>query len=128
MYRLITFVRCGCPVEPEVLAGQLPGRLDRLGATRGEEDPVEVAGRVGGEPLGQLDRPGVRVRPQWEVGERLCLLGAGLGQLGSPVPDLRGEQAGQAVEIALAVLVPHVGTLAAHDDGYLVVRRRTPCG
>ena len=30
---------------PEVLAGELPGRLDRLRAARGEEHAVEVAGR-----------------------------------------------------------------------------------
>ena len=53
----------------EVLLGQLPGGLDGLAAAGGEEDAVEVAGRVAREPLGELDRPGVRVGPQREEGE-----------------------------------------------------------
>jgi len=36
---------------------------------------------------------------------------------GSPtVADLDGEQAGQTIEVAATVVVPDVGTLAAHDD------------
>ena len=50
--------------ELEVVLGQLPRGLDRLAATAGEEDAVEVAGRVRRDLLGQLDRRGVGVGPQ----------------------------------------------------------------
>ena len=121
-------VPLGLADQLEVLAGQLPGRLDRLGAAGGEEDPVEVAGGELGEPLGQLDGLRVRVGPQREVGELGGLLGAGLGQLGAAVADLAGEQAGQAVEVALAVLVVDVDALAADDDRDLAGRWRRTSG
>ena len=104
----------------EVLAGQLPGRLDRLGAAGGEEHPVEVAGREGGQPPGQLDRRGVGVGPDREVGQLVCLLAGRLGQLGAAVADLDGEQAREAVEVAPPVLVPHVAAVAPLDDLELV--------
>ena len=116
------------PDHPEVLAGQLPGRLDRLGATGGEEDPVEVAGREARHPVGELDGARVGVGPEREVGQRPGLLGACLGELGAAVADLGGEQSGEAVEVALAVLVPDVGALAPHDDGHLVVLVGRPSG
>ena len=128
MARLMTLVRWRLAGDPEVLPGKLPRRFHRLGATGGEEDAVEVARRVAGDPLGQLDGARVRVGPQREVGERLGLLGAGLGQLGPAVAELRGEEAREAVEVALAVLVPDPRAFAAHDDGHLVVRCRRPCG
>ena len=105
---------------PEVLPGQLPRRLDRLGPAGGEEDAVELTGRVPGQALGQLDGAGVGVGPQGEVGQRAGLLRSRLGQLGAPVAQLRGEEAGQTIQVALAVLVPHVGTLAAHHHRDLV--------
>ena len=46
-----------------VLARELPGRLDRLGASRAEEDAVEVAGSDRGDLGGELDRARVRVVP-----------------------------------------------------------------
>ena len=116
------------PDHAEVLAGELPGGLDRLGAARREEDAVEVAGGVARHPLGQLNGPGVGVRPQGEVGQRLGLLGARLGELGAAVADLRREQPRQPVEVALSVLVPDVGALAAHDHGHLVVLVGRPSG
>ena len=75
----------GLAGELEVLLGELPGGLDRLAATGGEEDPVEVAGRAVGEPLGQLDGPRVGVGPQREEGEVLGLLRGGIGELLAPV-------------------------------------------
>ena len=33
--------------------------------------------------------------------------------------ELVGEQAGESVEVAVALVVPDVGTLAADDDGYV---------
>ena len=50
----------------------------------------------------------------------LACFAPGLGQLGATVAELRGEEPGQAVEVALAVLVPHVGALAAHHHRDLV--------
>jgi hypothetical protein len=104
----------------EVLAGQLPGRLDRFGAARGEEHPVEVARGERSDALGELDGTGVRIGPEREVGQLGRLFGRRLTELGPPVPDLAGEQPGQTIEVALAVLVPDVGALAAHHDRHLV--------
>ena len=100
----------------EVLAGQLPRRLHRLRARRGEEHPRErgVVGQVD-QPLGQLHGRRVLVAPHGEVGERAGLVRGGLGQLRPTVADLHGEQPGQRVEVAPARGVVHVGALAAHD-------------
>ncbi len=99
----------------EVLLGQLPGRLDRLGAAGGEEHPVQVARGQPGQPFGQLDRARMGVRPEREVGQLGGLPGARLGNFPAAVPDLADEQAGQAVQVALALLVVHVLAFAAHD-------------
>jgi hypothetical protein len=55
--------------ELPVLLGELPRGLDGLAAAGREEDSIEVAGRVTGQPLGQVDRGRMRVRPQREVGQ-----------------------------------------------------------
>ena len=111
----------------EVVLGQLPGALDRLAATTGEEDPVQVTRRVARDPLGQLDRRRVRVGPQRHEGQLAGLLRRGVGQLGAPVAQLGHEEPGQAVEVALALRVVDVGALAADDDGHVrVVVRRMP--
>ena len=68
-------VAAGLAGGPEILAGQLPGRLHRLAAGRGEKDPVEGARRQGGQPLGQLDGARMGVTPQREVGQLLGLGG-----------------------------------------------------
>ena len=107
--------------HPEVLACQLPRRLHRLRASRREEDAVEVTGRVRRDAVGQLNGPRVGVGPQREVGQRAGLLRPRLGQFGPTVPDLAGEEPGKAVEVFLAVLVPHVGALTAHDHRDFVV-------
>src|SRR5437762_2088848 len=46
-----------------VLAGQLPGRVDRLRPSGDEERPVQVARGERGDPLGELDRARMGVRP-----------------------------------------------------------------
>jgi hypothetical protein len=99
----------------EVLLGQLPGALHGLTTAGGEEDPVDVPRRVAGDPLGQLDRGGVRVGPQREVRQLRRLVGGGLSQLGAPVAHLHGEQPGQSVQVALARVVPDVCTLTTND-------------
>ena len=48
-------VLVGLADELEVVLGQLPGGLDGLAATGGEEDPVQVARCVVRDPLGELD-------------------------------------------------------------------------
>jgi hypothetical protein len=73
--------------ELEELLGQLPGRFYRFTATGGEEDPVEVARRGVGQPLGQLNGLRVGVGPQREVRQFGGLLGRGLGELAPSMPD-----------------------------------------
>ena len=99
----------------EVLLRRLPGRLHGLAAAGGEEDPVQIAGRRGGQPMGELDRGRVRVGPDREEGQLFGLAGGGLGQHASAVPGLDDEQPGQAVEIALAAVVEDRRTLPTDD-------------
>src|SRR6266545_2456497 len=115
-------VAAGLADRPEVLARQLPCALDRLAAAVGEEHAVAVSRRDRRQPLGQLDRARVRVAPQREVGQLAGLLGGGLGQLGAAVADLHHEQPGQPVQVAPAVLVVDVGSVAADDHRDLVIR------
>ncbi len=51
---------------------------------------------------------------------RACF-GGGVGELGAPVAELAHEEPGEAVEVALALVVPDVGALAAHDDRHVGV-------
>ena len=111
-----------------VLARELDGGLDGLGAAGREEDAVEVAGGEAGDARGELDRARVRVAPVGEEAELLDLLGGGLADLGAAVAGVHAEQRGQAVEVALAVLVPDVAAVALDDDGQLVVRVRAHAG
>src|SRR3954464_11272933 len=90
-----------------------PGVTAAPAAAGGEEDPVQVAGSQVREPLGQLDRLGVRIGPQREEREVLGLLGGRLGELLTAVAGLHDEQAGEAVEVPLALVVVDVGAFAA---------------
>jgi hypothetical protein len=107
--------------ELEVVLGQLPRGLDSLATAGGEEDAVEVTGGVVGDALGQVDRTRVRVGPEREEGELRGLLGGGLGELGATVPCLYDEQAGEPVDVLVAVGVPDVDAVASHDRGDLVL-------
>ena len=102
-------------------ARQLDRRLHRLRAAGGEEDAVQVARRQRGDPRGQLDRPRVRVAPDREEVELGDLPRRGLAQLRPPVAGVDAEQRREAVQVALAVLVPHVRPLAPDDDRHLAV-------
>ena len=104
-----------------VLAAELERGVDRLGAAGGEEDAVEVAGGELGDARRELDRLRVRVGPVRVEAELLGLVGAGLGDVAAAVADVHAEQGGEAVEIAVAVLVPDVAPVAAGDDRDLVV-------
>jgi hypothetical protein len=90
--RLITLCFNGLPVSLKYCLAT-PGALDGLAAAGREEDAIQVARRVVGEPLGQLDRRRCRVGPQREEGQRLGLLGGRLGELLAAVADLDHEQA-----------------------------------
>jgi len=119
------FVALGLADQLEVLARQLPRRLDSLGAAGGEEDAVDVAGSPLGNLLSQFDGFRVGVAPHGEVGQLGCLFGARLDKLHPAMAELTCEQAGQPVEIALAVLVvdPHPLTVGDHRDLVLGVTR-----
>src|SRR3954449_4492476 len=104
------------PDPPGGEKGQLPGRPARRGPAGREEGPVQVARSQLGQLGRQLDGGRVGVGPDREVGELGRLLAGGLGQLGPAVADLHREQPGEAVEVALAVLVPDVAALAPLDD------------
>ena len=107
----------GLPTSFQYCLASFHGGLDGLATAGGEEDPVEVAGRAAGEPLGQLDRPRVGVGPQREERELARLRGGRLGQFLAAVTDLDDEQPGEAVEVAPALVVPDVGALAAVMTG-----------
>ncbi len=107
--------------ELEVVLRELPRGLDGLAAAAGEEDPVEVAGSVVRDPLGELDGRRVRVGPQGEEGQLRGLLGGRLGQLGAAVADLADEQPGEGVEVLAALRVPDVGAVALDDDRHVAV-------
>src|SRR4051795_11045728 len=97
-------------------AGGVQRGLDRLAAARREEDTVEVAGSERRQPRGELDRARVRVGPRREEAELAGLVGAGLGDLVAAVADVHAEERAQAVEVAVAVLVPDVAAVALDDD------------
>jgi hypothetical protein len=104
-----------------VLTRQLPGRLDGLGAARGEEHAVEVARGEVGDPGRQLDRGRVGVAPVRIEAKLPALLRGRLGDLGAAVAGVHTEERGEPVEVALVVLVVDVRALTAHDDGDLVL-------
>lgn len=90
----------GLAGQLEVLLGELPGGLDRLAAAGGEEDLVQVAGRVVREALGQLDGLRVGVGPDREERQLLRLLEGGLGEFRAAVTGLDHEQTRETVEVA----------------------------
>jgi ParB family chromosome partitioning protein len=92
------------------LAGALDRGLDRLGAAVGEEDaPAE---RPRAEPLGQAGhRLGVEEVADVEQPARLLAHGGDDGRVA--VPDARHADAGEEVEVLVAVRVPQPRALAA---------------
>ena len=105
-----------------VAARQLDRRLDRLRAAVAEEDPVQVARRQRGDPRRQLDRPRMGVAPHGDEVELADLRRHRVAQLAAAVTGVDAEEGREAVEIAVAVVVPDVAPLAADDDRDLVVR------
>ena len=86
MARQITLCLAGLAGQLKYCLASFHADLDGLAAAGREEDAVEVAGRVAGEPFGELDRRRVRVGPEREERERLGLLGGRLGELLRPWP------------------------------------------
>ena len=123
-------VFAGLSRELEVLLGELPGGLHGLTAAGGEKHPVQVAGCVVGDPLGEFDGRRCGVGPQREERQRLGLLGRRLGELLAAVADLDHEQAAQAVDVALALVIPDRDPLATGDDrrrdAFTVLGEMTP--
>ena len=105
-----------------VLAGELPGRLDRLGAAGDEEHAVEVARGERRDFAGELDRARMRVRPVGVERQLAHLLERRLADLlAERVADVDGEQARERVEVPLAVRVLEVAAVAADDDRHVLV-------
>jgi hypothetical protein len=109
------------PPGAVVRPGQLDGGLHRFGAAVGEEDVVEVTGCEGGDPGGQLDGAGMGVAPDRDEVELADLGGHRVAQLGTAVTRVDAEEGGEAVEVAVAVVVPDVAAVALDDDRYLVI-------
>ncbi len=112
----------GFASELEVVLREFPRGLNCLGAARGEEHPVDVPGRGDGEPLRELDRARVGVRPDGVEGELFRLSRRSVGQFVATVPHLGDVEARQSVEIPPASGVEDVRALAPHDDGNVGVR------
>ena len=105
-----------------VLACELPGRLHRFRSTGDEEDAVQVAGRERSDLLGQLDRPRMGVRPVRVERQLAHLLERRLAHLlAERVPEIDREEAGQRVQVALAVRVLEIAAVAADDDRHFGV-------
>ena len=110
------------------LPRELPRRLDRLRAARHEEHAVEVARRQRRHLLCQLDRARVRVRPVRVEGQLAHLRERRLADLlAERVAEVDREQAGERVEVALAVHVLEVAAVAADDDRHIRVGSSRPC-
>ena len=104
-------------VRSVVLARQLPGRFDGLGAAGDEERAVDARRCQAGEPGGELGGRRVRERPVRVVRQPAHLLERRLPELlAVRVADLHGEQPAEHVQVALAVRVEEVRALAALDD------------
>src|ERR1700733_8028470 len=116
MFRLRTLYRPGCPMA-------LKYCLASFQADSTASEPLVVKNtrfrspgpRLASRSPGWAARRGP-VGPQREIGPLAALPGAGLRHLGPAVPDLADEQAGQAVQVALAVLVEDVLAGPADDD------------
>ena len=112
-----------------VLAGELPRRLDRLGAAGDEEHPVEIARCEAGDLCRQLDGAGMGVRPV-DVERQLSHLRRGrlAHLLAEAVADLDAEEPGERVEIPLAVKILEIAAVPAHDHRHFGILVPTHAG
>ena len=91
-------------------------RVDRLAATRAEEDRGVGDRRQLGHALGEADGRLVRVVAEDVVRrERPELIADGVGDLRAPVADVREPQAGGRVELLAPVGVPDAAPFAADE-------------
>ena len=105
-----------------VLACELPGGLDGLGAAVHEEDAVQVTRGERRDLGGELDGARVRVAPVRVEGQLAHLRGGRFPHLlPVPIADLDGEETGESVEVALPLGVLEVAPVAAHDDREIVL-------
>src|SRR5262249_36627751 len=92
-----------------------------LRAAVGEEDPVQVTGGERRDPGRELDRPWMGVAPDRDEVELTHLLGHRIAELAAAVAGVDAEERREAVEIAVAVVIPDVAPLAADDDRHLML-------
>ena len=119
--------------ETPVRAGELAGRVDRVGAAaRGEEHLGIVHRRKSRDAAGELFGRPVRERAERVVGGKLPHLARGrVCELGAPVPDVAEPERGRRVEVLAPRVVPHARALAADDRERVLadaahVRERVP--
>jgi len=108
-----------------VLAGELPRRLHRLRAARGEEHALQPGRRELGDPRRQLDRARVRdgpVRRERQLAHLRVRDAAELVPVG--VAEVRAVQAGQPVDVAAALGVVDVAAVPARDHQRAVLELR----
>ena len=106
----------GLALQLEVLASQLPGRLDGLGSTGSKEHPIQVTWRQFSQKGRQFNGRRVPIGPDGEVPECRCLVPGRPSQFRATVPQLADKQTSQAVEVPVSLGVPDVTPLAALDD------------
>ena len=100
------------PRVPGPLAGDLDGRLVRLGAAVAEEDLAAV-----GQPRESLGQPGLRlgVEQVRAVDQPAHLLAHRLDHPRMAVAEVVDRQPGDEVQVAAAVAPDQLGALARHD-------------
>ena len=96
----------------------LERRFDRLGTARHEEGARPLARRRDfRQPLREHRARHIREREGRNKVDLLQLRDHRLDDLAAPVADIDAEEPGEAVDVLVAVRVPDVAPLPAHDDG-----------
>ena len=92
-------------------------RIDGRRSAGGEEDMVQIARRVFGEPAAEIDRGRRRNQPEGrEIGHAPHLVGDGLGHLLAAIADIDAPHAADAVDHAVAAAVVDMDALGLGDD------------
>src|SRR5215213_4481554 len=109
-------------LQPPVVAGDLQRRLIRFRPTGGELEVVEVAGEERRQPRRELDR-------RWgceaeEIGDERDLTNLSrshIGQFGPAMADINVPQAGEGIDVALAIRVPEEDVFSPYHDERTVI-------